>query len=122
MVAFVHRSNEATVAIERMAIPIALAPSDIIDETAREEMQQWQLRRPYATGFSYQFQDYAGSKFIIVDFTQPGPKGAEHGRLYTLFGGTSRFRVICTTTQPTFDKYKETLHRIAMSLHPTASQ
>jgi hypothetical protein len=28
--------------------------------------------------------------------------------------------VICTTTLPTFAKYKDTIHRMALSLYPTA--
>jgi hypothetical protein len=41
-------------------------------------------------------------------------------RLYTLPRGTDLFRAICTTTQPTFDKYKETCHRIALSVTAAA--
>jgi len=117
VVVFAHRSKEATVAIERIPLPIALGPNDIIDETAAFEIEDWRKRRQYATGFSPQMQTYSGEKFILIDFDQPGAQGAEHVRLYTFFRGTTKYRVICTTKQPVFKKYMDTLHRIALSLY-----
>jgi hypothetical protein len=120
LVVFIHKSKEAIVAVERIKIPVALAPNDIIDETAKYEVEDWRARRPYATGFAAQVFPYFDSKAIIIDLTQPGALGPEHARLYTLFRGTDKYRVICTTTLPTFEKYKETIHKMALSLSPTA--
>lgn len=119
VVVFVHRSKEATVAIEHAPIPIALGPDDIIDVTISNEVSEWRNRRPYATAFSPQPpQTYAGEKFILIDLDQPSAQGgSEHVRLYTFFRGTSKFRVICTTKGPLFKKYMDTLHRIALSLY-----
>ena len=86
------------------------------------EIDEWQLRRPLATGFSPQFVDFLGTRSILIDFNQPGAQGPEHVRLYVLPRGTDWFRVICTTTLPTFDKYKETFQRIALSVTATGSQ
>ena len=116
-----HKSREAAVAIERTKVRVPLAPNEINDQTATLEIEDWQVRRPLATGFAPQFVDFLGARSILIDFTQPGAEGPEHVRLYTLPRGTDWFRVICTTTQPTFDKYKETFQRIALSVTPTGS-
>jgi hypothetical protein len=120
LVVFIHKSREALVAVERIKLPVALAPNDIIDETAKYEMEDWRSRRPYATGLAPQVFPYFDSKAIIIDLTQPGGLGPEHVRLYTIFRGSDKYRVICTTTLPTFAKYKDTIHRMALSLYPTA--
>jgi hypothetical protein len=117
-----HRSREAAVAIERAKVRVPLAVNEINDQTANLEIEDWQARRPLATGFSHQFVDFLGARAILIDFTQAGSQGPERVRLYTLPRGTDWYRVICTTTQPTFDKYKETFQRIALSVTPTGSQ
>ena len=117
LVVFSHKSKEATVAIERIQIPVALGPDDIIEDTATFEIEDWRKRRQYATAFSPQMQNFNGEKFILIDFDQPGAQGPEHVRLYTFFRGTTKIRVICTTRQPVFKKYMDTLHRVALSLY-----
>jgi hypothetical protein len=117
-----NKSKDAAVAIERLSLAVPLAPNEIIDETAEQEKAEWGRRRPTAKGFSHQFQDLAGTRTIIVDYTQPGARGAEHVRTYTAIRGADKLRVVCTTMQPLFDKYKETFHRIAFSLTPTSAQ
>ena len=119
MVVFVHKSREATVAIERTRIEQPLAANEIVDQTARLEIEDWQARRPYSSGFSHQLIDAMGSRSIVIDYSQPGPLGPEHVRLYTMPRGADWFRVVCTTTQRTFDAHKETCHRIALSLTKT---
>ena len=121
VVVLFHRSREAAVAIEKTKVRVPLAINEINDPTASLEIEDWQLRRPLATGFSHQFVDFIGARSILIDFTQPGAQGPEHVRLYTLPRGTDWYRVICTTTQPTFDKYKETFQRIALSVTPAGS-
>jgi hypothetical protein len=116
-----HKSREAAVAIERTKVRVPLAINEINDQTANLEKEDWQVRHPLATGFSHQFVDFLGARSILIDFTQPGSQGPEHVRLYTLPRGTDWYRVICTTTQPTFDKYKETFQRIALSVTPAGS-
>jgi hypothetical protein len=116
-----HKTREAAVAIERTKVRVPLAPNEINQQTAALEIEDWQVRRPLATGFSPQFVDFLGVRSILIDFTQPGSQGPEHVRLYTLPRGTDWYRVICTTTLPTFDKYKDTFQRIALSVTPTGS-
>ena len=116
-----HKSREAAVAVERTKVRVPLAINDINNQTATLEIDEWQLRRPLATGFSPQFVDFLGTRSILIDFTQPGAQGPEHVRLYVLPRRTDWYRVICTTTLPTFDKYKETFQRIAFSVTPTGS-
>ena len=117
-----HKTREAAIAIERTKVRVPLAMNEINDQTANLEIEEWQQRRPLATGFSHQFVDFLGQRSILIDFTQAGSEGPEHVRLYTLPRGTDWYRVICTTTQPTFDKYKDTFQRVALSVTPTASQ
>ena len=121
VVVLFHRSREAAVAIERTKVPVPLALNEITDQTANLEIEDWQVRRPLASGFSHQFVDFNGARTILIDFSQPGAQGSEHVRHYTLPRGTDWYRAICTTTQATFDKYKETCHRIALSVTPTAA-
>jgi hypothetical protein len=122
LVVFAHKTHEATVAIERKKVEHPLAQNDITDQTATLEIDDWQGRRPLSTGFSHQFLDLAGARLIVIDFSQPGPQGPEHVRMYTLPRGTDWYRVVCTTTQASFEKYKDTCHRIALSLTPTPAQ
>jgi hypothetical protein len=121
VVVLFHKSREAAVAIERTKTPVPLAPSEITKQTADLEIEDWQVRRPIPPDVTHQFVDFNGMRSILIDFNQPGAQGAEHVRLYTLPRGTDWFRVICTTTQATFDKYKETCHRIALSVTPTTT-
>lgn len=116
-----HKSREAAVAVERTKVRVPLAINDINNQTATLEIDEWQLRRPLATGFSPQFVDFLGTRSILIDFTQPGAQGPERVRLYVLPRGTDWYRVICTTTLPSFDKYKETFQRIALSVTSTGS-
>ena len=87
-----------------------LAVNEINDQTANLEIEDWQVRRPLATGFSHQFVDFNGartsSSSISPSRARRAPSTCGSTRLPR---GTDWFRVICTTTQPTFDKYKETL-------------
>jgi hypothetical protein len=117
-----HRSKQAALAIERTSVPVPLAVNEINDQTANLEVEDWQKRRPLATGFSHQFVDFLGQRSILIDFTQVGALGPEHVRLYILPRGTESYKVICTTAQATFDKYKETCHRIALSVTPAGPQ
>jgi hypothetical protein len=119
IVVFVHKSREATVAVERTKVAVPLAPHEIIDQTATFEVEEWQARRPLSTSYSHQLMDANGSRSIVLDFNQPGPSGAEHVRMYTMPRGADWFRVVCTTPQRAFDTYKETCHRIALSLATT---
>jgi len=119
VVVFFHKNRQATVAIERTRIEHPLAPNEIVAQTATLEIEDWQARRPLSTSFSHQFMDVSGARFIVIDFSQPGPSGPEHVRMYTMPRGNGWFRVVCTTTQRTFETYKETCHRIALSLTKT---
>ena len=119
VVVFFHKSREATVAIERTKIEHPLAPNEIVDQTARLETEDWQGRRPLSTGFQHQLVDAMGGRFIVIDFSQPGPPGPEHVRMYIMPRGTDWFRVVCTTTQRSFEAHKDTCHRIALSLTKT---
>jgi hypothetical protein len=119
VVVFFHKNRQATVAIERTRIEHPLATNEIVAQTAALEIEDWQARRPLSTGFSHQLMDVAGARFIVIDFSQPGPSGPEHVRLYTMPRGTDWFRVVCTTTQRSFETHKETCHRIALSLTKT---
>ena len=119
VVVFLHKSREATVAIERTKIEHPLANNEIVDQTATLEIEDWQARRPLATGFAHQLLDVAGQRSIVIDFTQPGPLGPEQVRLYTMPRGADWFRVVCTSIQRSFEKHKETCHRIALSLTKT---
>jgi hypothetical protein len=119
VVVFLHKSREATVAIERTRIDHPLAPNEIVNQTATLEIEDWQARRPLSTGFSHQLLDAFGGRFIVIDFSQPGPVGPEHVRLYTMPRGVDWFRVVCTTAQRSFESHKETCHRIALSLTKT---
>jgi hypothetical protein len=121
VVVFFHRSREATVAIERSRVRNALAPNEIVEQTATLEVEDWGQRRWMSTGFTHQLVDLGGERTIVIDFTQPGPQGAEQVRIYTLPRGLDWYRVICTARREVFDKYKETCHRIALSLYPAPS-
>jgi len=120
VVVFVHKSREATVAIERTKIEHPLAANEIVQQTATLEVEEWQARRPLSTKFAHQLVDFLGARSIVIDFSQPGPAGAEHVRLYTMPRGADWFRVVCTSPQSTFETYKDTCHRIALSLTKTA--
>ena len=98
-----------------------MAPSDIVEDTAKNEVSDWKERRPLAYGFSHQFIDEGSGRTIVIDFNQPGPAGIEHVRLYTMFRGLDRFRLICTTPEALFKKYIGTCHRMALSLYPTTT-
>jgi hypothetical protein len=83
VVVLFHKSREAAIAIERTKVRVALAVNEINDQTANLEIEDWQVRRPMATGFSHQFVDFNGTRSILIDFNQPGAQGTEHVRLYT---------------------------------------
>jgi hypothetical protein len=119
LVVFAHKTREATVAVERTKVEHPLAPNEITTQTATLESEDWLTRRPEASGFANQIMDWAGTKIIVIDFNQPGPQGPEHVRMYTMPRGSDWYRVICTTTQGSFDKHKDTCHRIALSLTPS---
>jgi hypothetical protein len=118
LVVFVHKTREATVAIERTRVR-PLAQNEITEQTARLELEDWLARRPLSSALGHQLLDIAGARFIMIDLLQPGPQGSERVRMYTLPRGADWFRVICTTTQGSFEKYLDTCHRIALTLTPT---
>jgi hypothetical protein len=114
-----HKDRDVTVAIERTKVANALAPAEITDQTAQLEYEDWAVRRPLATGFGHRFIDYEGERTIVIDFKQPGPRGMERVRIYTMPRGENWFRVVCTTTEAAYQKYADTCHKIALSLTPT---
>jgi hypothetical protein len=116
------KARDAGVTVERAKLAVPLLPSEIIDATADQEKQEWQKRQPHATIMTHQFQNFGNSKTIIIDFSQPGAQGTEHVRIYNVIQGTDKYRVICTTKQPLFDKYKDTFQQIAFSLTPNPTQ
>jgi hypothetical protein len=122
LVVFFHKSREATVAIERTRVRNALAPNEIVDQTATIEIEDWTVRRPLSTGYKYRFLEMLGTRVIVLDFTQPGPQGDEQVRMYAVPQGSDWYRVICTAKRDAFAKFGDTCHRIAMSLYPAPSQ
>jgi hypothetical protein len=123
LIVLFHRSREVTVAVERTRVANVLAPSEItVETTAKLEIEDWMLRRPLATGFAPQIVPHEGERIIVIDFNQPGPRGLERVRMYTLPRGHDWFRVICTTTPATYEKYLDTCHKIALSLTPAAAR
>jgi len=121
VVVFFDKTRHAAVAIERIKLVVPMAMNEIIDETAKNEINDWKDRRPLAYGFSHQFMDEGGARTILIDFNQPGPQGIEHVRLYTMLRGLDRYRLICTTPETEFKKYMDTCHRMARSLYPTTT-
>jgi hypothetical protein len=121
MVVFPERSREAIVAIEIVKVaPIAvLKPEQIVEQTAKLEIEEWQARNPSASDFRHAILDTPGGKIIVLDFTQQGARGVERVRLYALPRGTHWYRVICTATQASFAKFEETFKTMAMSLTPS---
>ncbi len=119
LVVFSQNKGEATVAIERTTIANPLAPNEITEQTATLEADYWLSRRPLASVLARQMVDVAGARFIVIDLAQPGPQGSERVRMYSLPRGSDWYRVICTTTQSTFEKHQGTCYRIALSLTPT---
>ena len=117
LIAFVHKSREANVAIEQRKVA-PLAPGDIGDLTARLEGEDWQARRPQPITFTHRIQGMAGARVIVIDFVQTGAQGPERVRLYALPRGADWFRVICTAPQASFEKYSSTFQSIALSLIP----
>jgi hypothetical protein len=113
-----HKNREVTVAIERTTVVNALSAKEITDRTAKLEVDDWAMRRPLASGFAPQLINHEGERLIVIDFNQPGPRGPERVRMYTLPRGHDWFRVICTTTPATYEKYLDTCHKIALSLTP----
>jgi len=120
-VVFVQSRGQATVALEVLRRK-PLAREEITDQTAGLEEESWRARRRQARDFSPQFLDINGARSIIMDFSQPGPNGPEHVRMYTMPRGSDWYRVVCTTAQADFDKYKEIFHAMALSLKPESAQ
>jgi len=118
VVVFVHKSRQATVAIERTRVEHPLAPNEITDQTAQIEIEDWQLRNPLAHGFKHELTHFSG-RVIVIDFNQTGAQGPERVRMYALPRGADWYRVICTATSDSFDKHKDTCQRMARSLTPT---
>jgi hypothetical protein len=118
LVVFVHKSGQVTVAIERTRVEHPLAPDEITDQTAKLEIEDWQARRPLASGFTHTFTDIGG-RVIVIDFVQSGAQENERVRMYALPRGADWYRVICTGTAGSFNKYLDTCHRVALTLTPT---
>src|SRR4051794_30597941 len=104
VITFVHKSRQATIAIEQTRLKQPLAVSEIVELTAQLEEQEWQNRRPQILTFKHQLLDINGTRVIMLDFQQTGGQAPERVRLYSVPRGTSWFRVICTTTPAAFDK------------------
>jgi hypothetical protein len=121
LIVFAHKKGDATVAVEKKPVKRPLAQDEITEDVAQFEVKDWQDRRPEVTIFPATVMPYNGMNFIVIDFNQPGPQGAEHVRLYSMPRGVNWYRVICTAKQTSFEGYKDTCHRMAMSLTPTAA-
>jgi hypothetical protein len=118
LVVFVHKSREATVAIERGTLKQPLSPADITETTLKLEIEDWQERRAQSSDFAPQIITAAGTRFVLIDLYTTGPQWPEHVRLYAQPRGLDLYRIICTTKRGGLDKYKEVFHRIALSLTP----
>jgi hypothetical protein len=117
-VVFPEKSREAAVAIEAIKVR-GLKDEEIVDQTATLEIDDWRKRRPLASGFKHEIITTPGGRVIVIDFTQPGSRGLERVRLYALLRGTDLYRVICTATPASFDKYQDVFRTMALTLTPT---
>jgi len=121
LITFVHKSREATIAIERTRLKPRFEMSDDVELTAQLEEDAWQNRRPQNLTFKHQLLELNGTRVLMLDFAQSDGQSAERVRLYALPRGTSWFRVICTTTPAAFDKHSAPCQNIALSVNSTGS-
>ena len=121
VVVFVHKSREATVAIERTKIEHPLAANEIVEQTATLEVEEWQVRRPLSTGFAHQTRRLPGRPFHRHRFLAAGTSGA---RTRPAVHDASRRRLVpCRLHEPAelpSRRTRTTCHRIALSLTKTA--
>jgi hypothetical protein len=119
LITFVHKSRDATIAIEQTKLKRPLAVADITELNAQLEEEEWQNRQPQKLTFGHQLFDINGIRVVVLDFTQPAGQAPARVRLYGIPRGDSWFRVICTAIPAAFDKHSATCQNIALSLSPT---
>lgn len=112
------RTGKASMVVERVALRGALTP-DEITASAADEVKMIRDRQAGATNINQKVQDAEGRRFIVVQYSRPGPSGPEQVVLYTFPIGTSMYRLICSAAQPEFAKYATVFGHAAATFRPT---
>ena len=119
IITFVHKSREATIAIEQTKLRRPLAVTDVTELNAQLEEEEWQNRQPQKLTFGHQLFDINGIRVVVLDFTQPAGQAPSRVRVVRrsprrflvpgdLHGHPGRLRQARATCQ-----------NIALSLSPT---
>ena len=113
LVTIAEKNSDAVVIVERARLNLELAREEITDVFAQNEADVARERRPGATGVNARVIDNGTLRFILLQYTQPGTKGAERVREYSFPIGTDLYRLICTAPADQFDKFEPIFGHIA---------
>lgn len=115
LVVFVHPRKEAAVIVERFPLK-GVIPVD--DDFAQAESKTLQENQPTIVDVAPQVLDQGGRRFLIIDYTRPGPSHQERVRHYAYPVGRNLYRLTCATLFDRFSRYESTFSTFFSSLKP----
>lgn len=113
LVVFVQPRKEAAVIVERFRLKQPIA---VDDDFAQAESQILKENQPTIVDVAPQVVEQGGRRFLIVDYTRPGPRDKERVRHYAFPVGQSLYRLTCATLFDRFAKYESTFTAVFNSL------
>jgi hypothetical protein len=112
---FTHRRGEAAVVIERSTLNQPLAPGDITGVFAEIEMDLVRERIPEASGFEARLIEAGSDRVVAIQYLQPGLKGVERVRQYSIARGQDLYRLVCRAGVEQFPRHEAVFAHIAAS-------
>jgi hypothetical protein len=121
LVVFVQPKKEAAIIVERFPLKQALKPGDVTELYAQIEADILKENQPTIIDVATQVVDQGGRRFVLIDYTRPGPRDRERVRHYAFPVGQNLYRLTCATLFDRFSKYESTFSSVFNSLKPAGA-
>lgn len=115
LVVFVQPKREAAVIVERFRLKQAIT---VDNDYAQAESQILKENQPTIVDVAPQVVDQGGRRFLVIDYTRPGPRDKERVRHYAFPVGQNLYRLTCATLFDRFSRYESTFLTVFNSLKP----
>jgi len=118
LVVFVHPKKEAAVIVERFQMKQTITADN---DFAEVESQILKENQPTIIDVAPQAVDQGGRRFVVVDYTRPGPRDRERVRHYAFPVGQNLYRLTCSTLFDRFARYESIFLTVFNSLTPAGA-
>jgi hypothetical protein len=109
----------AAIVLEQMRLVEPLARTDIDTMLAGLETDAARQRDPAGDNFEQQVKETGGQRYMMIQYTRPGPYGQDRVVIYAIPAGRIMYRLICIAPAAQLTaKYQDTFAHVASTFKP----